>query len=204
MKNFFLVACVVLGVNLYAQKGSYYVGGHVGFNSSNTKTGSVETEKSNFWTFSPEFGTFLTDNIQLGLGLNVGGGEITNSLMKQVTKQSTYGGTLYSRYFFGAGSNAFRPFAGVNVSILPGTGETKINGTTTSEYDLMTISPNLNAGFAYALSKKVTAVGSLGVLGFSSSTIKPSNGGTKTTTNNFGFDMNSLGNRFTIGVYLTL
>jgi len=201
---FSTMMCAVLSFSTFAQEGSYYLGGNVGFNSSKTKVGSTETSKTNSWTFSPEVGTFLTNNVQLGIGLSLKGS--TTEAGNSEIKESQYGGTLYSRYFFGEGSKAFRPFVGANLSVLPGKSETTTTvGSTSfkSESDLMELGANLNAGFAYALSKKVTVVGSLGVLGFTNETEKP-DGGTKITTNSFGFEGNSLGNRFTIGVYLTL
>lgn len=120
------------------------------------------------------------------------------------TSNSLYGGTVYTRYFFGEGSKAFRPFLGFNVSALPGTSKatTLTNPSVSNSTDLFLFGTNVNAGFGYALSQKVAVVGSLGVLGFTTLSETAQNGD-KTTTNSFGFDANSLGNRFNIGIYYT-
>lgn len=209
MKKIILTSCVaLLAIGANAQKGSWYLGGNVGFNSTTQKTDvgatTITGATVSSWTFSPEIGTFLTDNIQLGIGLtNIGNIYKNNDSFNTVSSNTKFGGTLYSRYFFGKGN--FRPFLGVNVSVLPGVMSTKttIGGTTrTVSNNTFDFGANLNAGFAYSLSNKVAVVGSFGALGFSSSTVNV--GTTKLISNNFGLDAGTLGNRFTIGVYVTI
>lgn len=177
----------------YAQKNSWYAGGELGFNSRKTESSAGNSDKSTSWKISPEIGTFLTDHVQLGVGLTVMGSEENN------TKALFAGGTVYTRYFFGSG--AFRPFAGFNVSVLPG--KIQSTGTNESTVNSLSFSSNLNAGFGYALSPRVTVVGSFGTLGFSSVTQKNDNTGSKTTNTSFGLDAGTLGNRFNIGIYYT-
>ena len=183
MKKILFAAAIVLGsIGAKAQQGSWYAGGNVGLSSSSVKNSDT---KSSSWNFSPEVGTFLTDNVQLGVGLTLLGSKNGDAY-----KTSQTGATVYSRYFFG--SNAFRPFVGVNVSALPG--KMTNNGI---ERDFTSFGANLNAGFGYALSPKITAVGSFGALGFSS---------TKSgdvTTNTFGLNAGTLGERFNVGIYYT-
>lgn len=196
----FVTACIAIVTFSFAQEGSWYVGGNVGFSSSKTKAeisdSKVETGKFNSWTFSPEIGTFLTDNIQTGIGITLQGTEQEN-----VSKSTQTGATLYGRYFLDGG--AFRPFGGLNITALPGSLETT-TGINTNEFSTFTFGVNVNAGFGYALSEKVTAVGSFGLLGFNSSSQKNKDTDAKTTTNTFGLDAGTLGNRFTVGVYFTL
>lgn len=205
MKNLFIIlSTVLISSAAFAQKGSFYLGGNVGYGSSTTKLGSATTEEMTSWSISPEVGTFLTDNVQLGVGFTVMNSNTTTVNFQEVDRK-VFGGTVYSRYFFGEGSKAFRPFLGVNVGVLPGS-ETNTNLLTNTEmkFDTFELNTNLNAGFAYALSPKVAVVGSLGVLGYSSEKIKPDGGGDEAKKESFGFDINSLGNRFNIGLYLTL
>jgi len=207
MRKSILALVVMVSLGAFAQKGSFYVGGQAGYTTTETKVGSTVTSEGSTWSFSPEVGTFLTNNIQLGVAFNVRGTEDTDDV-NNVKDESTYfGGTVYSRYFFGEGTKAFRPFVGVNAEFLPGNLKRTAsfgNSSTVSEADLFRIGANLNAGFAYSLSSRVAVVGSLGVLGFSSEKESPKNGGVDTKTNSFGFDLNSLGNRFNIGLYVTL
>lgn len=183
MKKILLTTLVILGsIAANAQKGSWYAGGNVGLNSSKVKNSDT---KSSSWNFSPEIGTFLTDHVQLGAGLTLLGSKIGDTY-----KSSQTGATVYSRYFFG--SNSFRPFVGLNVSALPG----KVTNNNV-EKDMNAFGANINAGFGYALSPKITAVGSFGMLGFS--TVKAGD----VTTNNFGLEAGTLGERFNVGIYYT-
>lgn len=194
----FTTVCTLLTTFAIAQTGSWYAGGNIGLNTTKTK---IETNGSksdgttiNSWSFSPEMGTFFSDHVQVGLGITIQG-----TKEEDVSKSAEFGGTLYGRYFFGAGN--FRPFAALNIQALPGNAEQlKAN----IEFSTFRFGINANAGFGYALSDKVTAVGSFGLLGFSSYTQKNKNTDVKTITNNFGLDAGTLGNRFTIGIYFTL
>lgn len=200
MKKMLAVALLMGSTGLFAQKGSFYIGGAAGFATNSSKSGSDVNWKDQSWSFSPEVGTFLTNNIQLGLGLTINGAmqEVTDV---QRTTSTNFGGTLYGRYFFG--DQAFKPFVGLNVSVLPGTATTKnLFLNTESKVDVFKFGTNLNAGFAYALSPRFTAVGSVGVLGYNSTTYKYEVGPDRVDSG-FGLDLNTLGNRFTIGLYYT-
>lgn len=207
MKKIFMAAAIMgIVTSGMAQKDSWYVGGNVGFSSTKNKyengSTSIDGTKTTSWAFSPEIGTFLTDNWQVGVGFNIGGAKSDpNSTGGTVSTTTRYGGTLYTRYFFGSG--AFRPFLGANATVLPGKIKNTV-GNTSTELQSFNFGINGNAGFAYALSKRVTAVGSLGVLGFEQTTNKAKGSDVKNKTSTFGLDANSLGNRFTIGVYYTL
>ena len=205
-KIILLFALAFTTISANAQKGSWYVGGNAGFSSSQNKysngTITVEGGKNTNWSFSPEVGTFITNNIQLGVGVTMAGNKTDNqsTTVSNINKNTSYGGTLYSRYFFG--KEAFKPFVGLNVSALSGGSKTTIGNVTSDGPDNFTFGSNINAGFGYAISKKFTTVGSFGFLGFTRYTQK--SGINKNTTTNFGLDAQSLGNRFNIGFYYTL
>ncbi len=202
-----LSASVILSVSANAQKDSWYVGGNVGFSSTQDKreSGGISTDqgKTTTWSFSPEIGTFLTDHVQVGVGLTVSGSktDYQATSANTVAKSNYYGGTVYGRYFFG--KEAFKPFVGVNIMVLPGTQKTESVGGNLKS-DLFNFGANLNAGFGYAMSKRVTAVGSFGFLGYSFTSTKTENPDFKTTSSTFGLNANTLGNRFNIGFYYTL
>ncbi|MFK7002053.1 outer membrane beta-barrel protein [Flavobacterium oreochromis] len=205
MKNFLIATAILITSSAFAQKGSFYVGGQVGYSSTKTKVESTTLSEGTTWNFSPEVGTFLTNNIQLGVGFTTQGTK--RDIQNREEKENQYGGTIYSRYFFGEGSNAFRPFVGVNVGLLPGNSTVIIKNNSASietKNNTFELNTNLNAGFGYALSPKITVVGSLGLLGFTSHTSKDSETNVKAETNTFNFDLNSLGNRFNVGLYYTL
>jgi hypothetical protein len=210
MKHFFFPAALVLSaLTAHAQKGSLYIGGQAGFNSTTTTNDngntSTTTSKASNWSFSPEVGTFLTNQVQLGVGFTFSGSRqetpsFNNNLI-DVTNR--YGGTVYGRYFFGEGN--FRPFLGLNVSVLPGDRRRENTSfqSSTIRYSTFDVGANLNAGFAYGLNKRLTVLGSFGTFGFQNSVAKQKDSNNKITTTNYGLNVNTLGNLFTIGVYYT-
>ena len=209
MKKFFLLtACLgAIGGASFAQQGSWYIGGNAGFSSTQekTETSSVTLDGAKYtsWSFSPEVGTFLTNNFQLGVALSLAGDKReANDALKTTDRGSMLGGTVYGRYFFNTG--AFRPFIGVNVSALPGSQITSRTGAADLKTKTMNLGANLNAGFALALSPVVTAVGSFGAVGFNQFTSEVDGSNVKHTSTTFGFkDAGTLGQRFNIGIYYT-
>lgn len=212
MKHFFLTAALALcALAATAQKHSIYLGGQAGLNSTTTTADNsgttTTTGKQTNYSFSPEIGTFLTNQVQLGVGFTFSGSKQETPYAvgsSASTAANRYGGTIYSRYFFGAGT--FRPFLGLNVSVLPGNSTVETGGifNTTAKYRTLDVGANLNAGFGYGLTDRLTVLGAFGMLGFQHSTAKLRDSDFKTTTNNLGINVNTLGNLFTIGVYYTL
>ena len=206
MKKFTLIAAAsLLTATSFAQKGSWYAGGNVGFNSTTNKVDNNGTEtngaKKTTWSFSPEVGTFLTNHVQLGLGITLTGSKTdARTAIVNESKSIQTGATLYSRYFIGEGN--FRPFVGINAFVLPGSEKNTI-GTATTTTRLMNYGANLNAGFGYGLNSRVTVVGSFGALGFDETISEVKGSNVKVKSSSFGLDANSLGNRFTIGIYYT-
>jgi len=212
MKHLLLIAALSLSaLGAQAQKNSVYIGGQAGFNSTSTDVenngNSVRTSKSNNYSFSPEIGTFLTNQVQLGVGFTFSGSRqetpATINSTAYNTRINRYGGTVYSRFFFGEGN--FRPFIGLNASVLPGNSTSEFVGVAggTVKANTLDLGANLNAGFGYGLTKRVTLVGSFGTFGFQRTTSKQEGNNIKTTTNNFGLNANTLGNLFNVGLYFT-
>jgi len=207
----FITALSLSALGAQAQKNSVYIGGQAGFNSTSTDVenngNTVRTSKSNNYSFSPEIGTFLTNQVQLGVGFTFSGSRqetpATLSNLAYNTRINRYGGTVYSRFFFGEGN--FRPFIGLNASVLPGNSTAEFAGAAggTTKANTLDLGANLNAGFGYGLTKRVTLVGSFGTFGFQRTTSKQEGNNIKTTTNNFGLNANTLGNLFNVGLYFT-
>ena len=205
-KFFLLIITSFSTLLVLAQKKSWYVGGQAGFNSSQSKQINpvvIEpTARFTNWSFSPEIGTFLRDDIQLGFGITYSGSQskdLQNTNNKIIG--TNYGLKTYVRKFWG--KNVFKPFVGFNVEYLNNENRST-SGSTTLSTTGNTFGTNFNAGFGYSLSKRVNVLGSFGVLGFNTSTSKQSNNSTQFRTTNFGFDAGTLGNRFNIGFYYTL
>ena len=62
---------------------------------------------------------------------------------------------------------------------------------------------NANVGLIFPLGERFTAVGKYGILGYSSLTLKDDAGVKQRTDSEFGFNVNTLGSLFNIGLYYT-
>jgi hypothetical protein len=195
MKKIILIATIISGVTAYGQKGAWYIGGGAGFSSGTNDMGSL-TAKRMSWSLSPEVGTFVTNHIQLGLGVTASGAKTTPGGGSSY-ESSQFGGTVYSRYLFG--DMPFKPFAGINVSYMAGRADS-FSGSGVNKSNM--ISASFNAGFAYYIAPRVSVFGSVGVLGYSNTRLS-STGFSDQVINDFGLNVNTLGNRFTIGMYYT-
>ena len=70
-KTLCIIAMVASSLASMGQKGNWYIGGVVGFESNTFKnTNGFKTTTSN-WALGPEAGIFLQDDIQLGLVLGL-------------------------------------------------------------------------------------------------------------------------------------
>jgi hypothetical protein len=189
-KSFFVLLFFLLATLItYAQKGSWYVGGQLGFNSTTvSNTGSPDVTTTS-WRVAPEVGTFLQKELQLGFALNLGGSNSSNS------SETTFSPVIYLRKFYPVGDK-FSLFTGIVGNFT--TGNTKVNNQsgTLSGWGL-----NLSLGAAYAVSKTFTVVGQYGLFGYSYESSKINN--TKNSISNFGLNVNSLGPVFNVGLYWT-
>ncbi|MEO7174510.1 MAG: outer membrane beta-barrel protein [Saprospiraceae bacterium] len=211
-KQIFFWCLFLVSMQGFAQQGYWYLGGRGGYASQTRKSSTAtNTQKESNWSFSPEIGVWLSDRVQFGLGINYAGSKaptanFTNGTIYPGTAYtSAFGGTLYWRYFFLQGE--FRPFAGLNFTYLPGKNRQDYDQNQSPPIEdgkgtSLSWGVNLQAGFSYALSDRVAAVGSFGLFGYTSYNSKI--GTTERTINSFGGDFSTLGNRFTVGIYFTL
>jgi hypothetical protein len=187
-KSILLFVFALANIMVYAQTGSWYLGGVAGLSSNGSENASGNTTTSTDWAFAPEVGTFLKDDIQLGVFLGLSGGK-TKDDVGDISKYSIFSPTIYSRKFFKITDN-FSTFAGLYLNI--GTGSsTSYSGTPTTT-DLSGFGIRLGVGVAYALSPRFTAVGQYGLLGYQSTNEKV-NGTDSGGDNSFGFGVNTVG-----------
>jgi hypothetical protein len=198
-KILILISMIAVSSVSMAQQGSWYIGGLVGISSSTDEPSGGLKSKTSSWAFGPEFGTFLKDDIQLGVALGISGSKDTFD-GDDVSKSFELDPTIYSRKFFKIDDN-FSVFAGLYLSLIS---EKTTNYNPTVESQTSGFGAKLGAGVAYALSSRFTAVGQYGVLGYQSTTDKVD--GTETgTSNTFSFGVNTIGGSvFNIGIYYTL
>lgn len=186
---FALFLLLFAAIAVHAQKGSWYIGGQLGVNSKTEKnTGSADITTTT-WNVAPEVGTFLQKDLQLGFAVNLGGSSSTGS------SETTFSPVLYLRKFYPVGDK-FSLFTGIVGNFTTGsTNQNNVSGTV-SGWGL-----NLSLGAAYGISKTFTLVGQYGLLGYSYES--NSANGLKSSTSNFGFNVNSLGPVFNVGLYWT-
>lgn len=198
MKNITLIATLILSVTAYGQKGSWYMGGSAGASMREAKSGNA-FKKTVSWNISPEVGTFLTDHLQLGLGIGYGNSTVSDNFSK--IRSYAFGGSIHSRYLFG--KRTFKPFLGFGVFYSAGMTPTYDyieNGYIISpggNSNQQILNASLTAGFFYDLSPRVSLFGSMNVLGYN----ETHTGGQ--VSRNLGFNASTLVSRFNIGMYYT-
>ena len=182
--------CFVFFISVtHAQKGSWYVGGQLGYNSRTQKNTGMPDVTTNTWSVAPEVGTFLQKELQLGFAVNLGGSSAPNF------SETTFSPVLYLRRFYPVGDK-FSLFTGIVGNFLTGTSKQSGQNSDLSGWGL-----NLSLGAAFGISKTFTLVGQYGLLGYSyeSTTFN----GNKSSVDNFGLNVNSLGPVFNVGLYWT-
>jgi hypothetical protein len=197
MNRIILLATFILAANAFGQKGSWYLGGSTGISSILKHPRSIISQSAS-WSFSPEVGTFVSDRIQIGLGLTVSGYRNSFIPTNMLLDNMQIGGRIYGRYVFGEAS--FKPFVGISTNYLGKA--SNLNSGFGSNNRLNIFNVSLNAGFACFVSPRFSIFGSVGILGFTHSRT----GFIKTpdqTTNNFSFNSGAPGSRLTIGMYYT-
>ncbi len=200
-----LMGVCFLGV-AFAQQGSWYVGGVANYGAKTTKQPNNPDYTLTSWAFGPEVGTFLKDNLQLGLYLGLSGSSEKDD-NGEISSSSNFSPTLYTRKFFTITDN-FSAFGGLYLSYISGSA-TNYAGTG-AERKTSGFGARLGIGVAYALSPRFTVVGQYGLLGYQSVSFK-SNGNDAGSESSFDFGVNTIGygslgqtgGVFNVGLYYT-
>jgi opacity protein-like surface antigen len=195
MNRVFLVLVLsICTASVFAQGGSWYVGGEVGYNStSSDATGDPSTTN---WTLGPEVGTFFNEKWSAGLVLKFQGSSSKND-DGDISKSNSFSPDLYGRRWWKAGDR-LNLFTGLDVAF--GSGSTTTYGVEDVTVDNSNFGVNLNGGAAYAMADRWTLLLKLAGLGYSSNKVGD------VTTTEFGLvaDGNITSNQFVfIGVYYT-
>ncbi len=209
-RTLFIMSLVASSVISIAQKGNWYVGGVVGFATNSAKAPNGFKTTATTWAFAPEAGTFLKDDIQLGLALGLSGSSDKNDNAK-IQTSTNFSPTAYARKFFKITDN-FSAFGGFYLNFFTGT-TTSYTSTPSVKSTDTGIGLRLGVGIAYALSPRFTALGQYGLMGFQtvSSKVGGSSAGSDTS---FNFGVNTVGSSsliqgngsgavFNIGLYYT-
>lgn len=206
-----ILPLIVASIVTMAQQGNWYLGGVVGFASNTNKSPSGFKTTTSGWAFAPEGGTFLKDDIQLGLALGLSGSSDKNDNGK-ISTSSSFSPTVYVRKFFKVTDN-FSMFSGFYLNYTSGK-STDYTVTPNTESTDSGVGLRLGVGVAYALSPRFTALGQYGLMGYQSTTSKVG-GNNAGTESSFNFGVNTVGSStlsqgngsgavFNIGLYYTI
>lgn len=160
-------------------KGSMFVTGSVGFDSS--KTGDA---KSSDVEFSPSFGFFVTENIALGARLGISSGSFDNGLTED--KTSALGVAVFGRYYYNPASQ-FSVFGELAAGFGTETNEPAVG----PEFEYKTFGVNAGVGVSYFLNSSFALEAKWAGLGYNSRKLDVSGA---EATNSFGLnvDMSSI------------
>jgi hypothetical protein len=206
-----LISMIALSSAVIAQKGSWYMGGVAGYGSTTKKDANDKKNVTTNWAFGPEVGTFLKDDIQLGIALGLDG-STSKYDGTEYAKSSGFNPTLYIRKFYKI-TDSFSTFAGLYLNYISGTETDTDEQGDKVESKNTGFGASIGIGVAYALSPRFTAVGQYGLMGYKSVNNKVAGNDTGTDS---GFDIgvntvggssfaqgNGSGSVFNVGIYYT-
>ncbi|MFX3625779.1 MAG: outer membrane beta-barrel protein [bacterium] len=210
------IVAITLSVAANAQisKGTFYVGGSLGFASDETKNKAAGTETTTFesssFNFSPRAAYFVADKTAIGLRAGISNRETTfnfNNGDKTVTTRSPITVGLFGeRYFMIIPQFGFT--GGVFANFITGSAEREtVDGATgvrvSTESDLSGFSTGLTGGTIWFPSPHIGISAQVGVVSFTSETetVKDANPEISTTETGFNFDLSSLNLNFGFHYY---
>lgn len=215
-KTILIFSLFVFTLSASAQQGSWYLGGLAGYSSSTNKDTDDNKTVNSTWAFGPEFGTFLSDNLQLGFITGLSGGTRKVGDNKDYS-YTVFSPTVYVRHFYRITDN-FSTFGGLYLGYISGNMTDYDYNTDPAEETKSSqsgFSARIGIGVTYALSPRFTAVGQYGLMGYSSVSNKNNDGEKTSTDSNFDFGVNTVGGStlsqgngsgavFNIGIYYTI
>ena len=189
-KTIFLISFVAIAMVSMAQKGSWYAGGTVGYAISSEKYEDDEAAKQTTisWNVNPEFGTFITNTLQIGFVGGVSGYVNKDDDDKDYTSISI-SPTVYLGNFYKFTDN-LSGFARIYVNYINGKDKDYIytpDETLEEQETHMGFGSRLGIGIAYALSPRFTVMGQYGLMGFSTVAYEDDNGDKTRTDIRFRF-----------------
>lgn len=141
MKKILTILLILVSSTCFAQEGSMYIGGALGFGDDQ-------------WKVGPEVGTWLSDDLQLGAVLTFEGSDAGG------TKTTNIAPHVYIRKWFPIGEK-FALYAGLNARFV--SNKVKAGGAenSTSYFDAF-----VDAGFSYSLAERWGIVGRVSSIGY--------------------------------------
>jgi len=202
MKKLFYVLTFAF-VSTLALNAQYFIGGGFSFNTSGGNTeyqdATTDKTKTSSFNFYPMGGYILSDDIYIGVALNLGTSKSTTPTTpdETVTSSMSFGLTPFARYY-ALRFNKFAIFGQGQLGLSFSSSKTKVGGTTTDGPKTTTIGLNIFPGLSYDASEKIQLYTSINVLnfGFNYSVEKEEIGDDtmydRTTSFGFGANLNNI------------
>ncbi len=196
---FSVVLLTLVSVSLNAQ---LFVGGNVSFSggSSEAENGTTITQKGSNYNlnFSPIAGTFLSEKLAVGIGLDFSlSGSKSGVATETTTRNSGIGASPFLRYYC-IEWNKFSLFGQGNVGLDLTNSKVETGGVTNDGPKGTRIFFNVFPGLSYGVTEKFALETSFNVFSLGYSYMTTKNGTIK--SNSSGFNAGAgLGNIFTVG-----
>lgn len=193
MKKLFLTltaaVAVTFAANAQTEKGKTILGGNVSYDYTNVKDvdGSVQG-----FSILPSVGVFVSDNVAVGLGIGYAWNQEDDGTEK--AKLGQFVAAPYARLYKGDGD--FKFFGQVSVPMAWGNSKVDDTKISKSEHYGVELAP----GFAYFPTDKIGIEFSVRGLYYQNASTTPE-GGSKTSTNSFGLNANSLAPKIGVQFY---
>ncbi len=204
MKRVFIALAVIAGLSFSAnaqefgfKQGDVLLEGSVGFNSTDNK--NTEKKSTNF-NFTPKAGYFLSDNVAVGVLLNLYSNKIEDySTGGSTTKNNGLGFGVFGRYYFLEIGKRFKTYGEAGLGYSTMKSEVETGGTTVTGPKTNTLDFNVGVGANYFVTERLLLnVGLTNLINVGSSKVDVS--GAKATTN-YGVQLGSINNVFSIATF---
>lgn len=190
--------------NAQTEKGSFLIGGSIGYSTARSRAGSIHDQRSTAYTVSPKIGYFIDDNFAIGTKLqySVNKFNFRNSIyensapgewISNADRTDAYGISPFARYYISL-TDILKFYGEFEMSFETGKLKKKeINGNTLyTNYKFNNYRPALSPGLVLFPSKKWAIEFSFPLFSFEKRTfseMKDQN--TKGSTSSFNFGLNT-------------
>jgi hypothetical protein len=172
-------------INLNSQ---VFVGGNIGFNTSNDKTdnGTTTNKRSDYrFDLSPRLGKFLSEKFAIGCYLDVSlSGNTTGINPEIISKSSSFGGGLFLRYY-AIKWNKFSVFGEGDIGLDFSNSSIKTGGSTTDGPKTTRLYLNFAPGLSFDINDKLSLQTSLNILSFGYNYVMTKDGSSKDSNSSF-------------------
>jgi outer membrane protein len=168
MKSRELLLIVLFSFFYVGLRAQIFVGGNVGFNTSNNEmnNGTTTTAKSSGYEFdlSPNAGKFISEKFAIGIELNISlSGSKSGTVTEIKSKSSSIGVSPFLRYY-AIKWNKFSVYGQGNVGLNFSKSSTETGGRTTDGPKTTLSYLNISPGLSYDISEKISLETSLDFL----------------------------------------